>query len=349
MSEHVKTLIMVLGVTLLVWIFAEGESLSTQSLQAVVRLDSGNTAIALSVDPSDSWQGPVEFRVAGSIGEIEELRRVIRGMDSLTLDTRQVGEVSGVIRLAEALRRHPVFAQSGATITHVEPPTVSIVVDALHLVDVPVVAEVSGGQVAGSVEVSPPTVRLRLPVRISLDPDARLIARVPQSALADLRPGARTTIPGVLVEIPSALRNVPGVGLETGVVDVSFTLQTRTSTQAFSSIPFYFSVPSLAFNTFDVEMADGSLFLNQVTLTGPTDLISQIGPSKRYQITAEVALSPGEMETATGTSEAWVEMPPRRVRIAGLPQGVVVEEADLTVRVRVRRRPAEPTPEDTPG
>lgn len=340
--DRFLTALLVAVVTLLIWIFAEGESLSAETFAMEVRIESDVPGLVASAAPTEGrWTGFVEARMAGSIARLNRMHALLRREDAIVLGIEEIGREGGRIRLAEALRRHPLFVDSGVTIHEVDPATVEVIVDELIERTLEVQVETLGAQLQGAAVPSPKQVRLRLPQSLSIDlPDSlAAVAEVPAEMLQALVPGRRTTLPNVRVRLPAGLRELPQTTLDPAAVDVTLTLAARTGETSVANVPVDIRMPGLFADDYTIRVVEGSGFLRDVRLMGPSELVERIGPGRSFQPRAEVFLVPSELDEAlVGRDRAELVREPRLI---GLPSGVDVVGEVPAVRILVSRRDGE--------
>jgi hypothetical protein len=133
MWERLKIVGVVTLMTLLIWLWAETESLQTSQLAARVRiletrsLTPGIPPTAEVVDPPD-WNGLVKLTIGGSNVGIRGAQRDLDGerFISVTELGIDVGPSERVIDLTTYFRELPALARRGIIVTSVDPPTLRV-------------------------------------------------------------------------------------------------------------------------------------------------------------------------------------------------------------------------------
>ncbi|MBL8764248.1 MAG: hypothetical protein JNM07_08255 [Phycisphaerae bacterium] len=351
MWATIRTILGVSFVAILIWVWAESESLSatavTPRLEFVSSGDrSGGGALLVRV-AGPKLAGGVRARVEGSTQAIDTLQRM------LTAPVRLIPGVGGVpatlgahvIDLREALQEHPELARAGVTFESVDPPSVSISIDQLVIRQVTVRAELPGLELDGEAAVTPPTVAIRMPQSV----EGRLAAAVETSApsgfawatpdRAELeRAGA--VGPGTVtarVRLPAVLDGVEGAAVvEPERVSVTFRVKARLGSVVLPSVPVWVSVPPTEGKAWDIEVLDA--FLKDVTVTGPNDLLARIA-SKQLVPVAQVMLGSDELDRRIEAKEAV---------FTGLPSPLQFSAPTMVVRLKITPRAAGASPRTPP-
>lgn len=336
MGDRLRVITLTTVIAVLIWAFAEGQSVRTQTMDLDVRFDEGAPTRYVQVLDS-GWTGTVRVRIDGSNTAVDTLLEAIRGPIRLTAGVDLPGAPGEhVLDLRAALRESEAFRGIGVTIADLDPATARVLVGTLVERDLPVRVELPDGQVEGSLEVNPSTVRVEMPTTVaeSLPPDAVVVARVSVDRLRGLEAGRRQVLGNVAVELPPELVDVSPIRVEPGSVGVALTLRSRTSSIQLPTVPVHVKVAAVAFNDWLVIPQDP--FLRDVTVTGPVEEIERIRTGET-RITGTLELSVDELERAAREGgEATFT-----ARFASLPSPLRFEVEDALVRVRVERRRGE--------
>ncbi len=337
-------------ITALIWLLAESESLRVDKVPVRLsfRTDVDSPSM-IRVEPGQDFNGTVSVRVEGSTSRVESLvaalrkeQHVLAGMPGIPAEPTQ----HATVQLQTVIAGLPIVRDSGVVIAEVDPPTVVLSIDNLATRDCPVRVELPAGQALdGTPEPTPSTVSLRYAASITLPADLTLIARVDPQTLAGLSEGRRTTLSGVTVELPEALRSGDGAARITPPqVTVALTLRSRTSSVTLSTVPVHVRLAPTELAIWDIQVAPGSQLLTDVAVSGPADLIEQLRTEKIKPI-AYVALSFEDLERAAAGGGI-IE---KDAAFCDLPTTVKFEPKQKTVRLTVRRREAGTSPPRTGG
>ncbi len=330
MSVSVRTILLVTIVSLLIWIWSEGESLISRPV--TVRIAFVDDASDLLVRTDESWRGTARVKLEGSTIGITSAEAILGA--PLRLRPGQPGMPTEpgdrqIVDLTEALRGHPDIKRTGVTIVEVDPPNVVVRIVKLVRRELPVRAELPAElQIAGEATVTPAKVILRMPesAAATLPDTASAAAIVSDDDLRRLREDGPQTLPAA-VRLPSSLAGVEPLTITPERVTVTIRLKKNVETVALPSVPVWVSLPPTEGTRWNVEVFDQ--FLRDVTITGPADLIKQIRDHQIIPI-AEVRLSSDELEKSVESKEAV---------ISGLPAGLDCTVASKLVKLKITPRP----------
>ncbi|MFG0306129.1 MAG: hypothetical protein ACF8Q5_07930 [Phycisphaerales bacterium JB040] len=337
MFDRVKTFVLVSVLALLVWVFAESESLQADVLTVDVRIESGSETRYVSIPGDADWTGRLKIELRGGAANMDAVRQRLTEPVVLTAARGEIPDEPGrhQVALRDALRRSEVFGDSGVTIVETDPGDVSVEVDRLVTTEARVRVEVSDAQLAVPAVAQPSRVTIRLPesLRGSLTGDVEVVARVPGSAVANLVPGRATPIPSVPVELPGELRGKGGVTLLRETVSLTLTLASRRESYEYSTLPVHVAVSGVLTTGFRFELGEDQQFLTGVRVSGPADQIERIRRGDVEQALAVVVIGPDAVAGVTEATE--LSLP---IRLTNLPAGVQGEVGDVLIRVRVTPR-----------
>ena len=349
MLQHLRTFGIVSVITLLVWVFAEGESLGTTSVTLEVRLVSDAPNLIVDLGEGESWNGTVEVRLEGPTARLDEVRALLRRPEAIELTTRELGTQSGAVRLAEVLRRHPVFRGSGVTIVDTDPKVVRIEVIRLVEREAKVVVDPDGVALRGLAQAEPSTLVIKMPEDLSEQtPDPlELVVRLRGEMVQGLTPGQAQTIFNIPVELPESLREHADRILGLKPVNVRLTLAVRTETRSLASVPVDLRIPAVVSDRYLARVSQQEQLLTGVQIRGPVEVLDQVGAGKRYTPRIEVFLTPEELSSKVPADGSEVELVVQG-RLIGVPPSVEPAEAPPAVHVFVRRADVEADQEE-PG
>lgn len=333
MMQRAKTVGLVTLVTILVWIFAEAESLTTETVSlGVFFQDDAGSARVVQIAPGENWKDTVEVTVEGSTAAIDALSAQLRRPIVLTPGRETIPLEPGdhTIDLHVALRGHPAFRQKGVSIADVKPGVVTIRIDQLLDLEAKVRVAVSDGEMVSAVESSPATVTITVPesVKSRLGANPEVAALLDSSALRGLPEGQRTTISGVRLALPDGLGGLDNVSLEPPTVNVTVTVQNRTASHLLASVPVQLKIPPVEYGKWDIVVPEEDQFLKDVTVSGPREMIEQI-KAESLRLIAVVPLSFDDLEAGITSKDAV---------FCDLPTPLRFEVQDKSVRLTITRR-----------
>jgi hypothetical protein len=275
MWSAIKTLLLVLLVSSLIWLWAEAESLSTQVLSPRLEPATG-TDWTMRVGETD-WTGSVRVRVRGSSIALAQARRLLAeplrlapGVGGVPADP---GEHS--VDLRAYLGNIPEIARLGVAVDEVDPPVVKIVVDRLATRTIPIRPALEGLEIDGEVRVDPAGAVVRAPVWVfdGLEPNATVSATPDEQALAAFRGDGPQSVRARLA-LPESLAGKPGVTISPQAARLTLKLRGPLRTITLARMPVQLVLPAVESLRYDVELLDP--FVDAVKVTGPRDLVAAL-------------------------------------------------------------------------
>jgi hypothetical protein len=303
MSDKLKTLIVVTLISLLIWTYAESQSIQTRPFPAVRMLipapsstEAGARVVWRTGDGERVFR--VDLEIEGSAVSIDRVRTDLDEAIDLTASAAFPSESGGyTLRLDELLQKHPIFRDSGLSFV-VDPPTVQVEVDTIERVSLPIMApEVTG------VEIRPlvPTAELALPASVWAevrDQITELRLRTDQIDVTTLERGIRTIVPAVLIQRPTQVIDAPFVEISPGAVDVRATLIVPRKSHVISTVRFFLVLPTDQAGKWNVGIKAGDDdFLRDVKVSGPSEIIDQLmDPNSGVALRAYVELTQDQLD-----------------------------------------------------
>lgn len=332
MFRHFKTFVLVTFVTALIWIFAEGESLTRRSLKADVLFETDSAGGRVVAVTDGAWRDKVDIIVQGTASAVTEaesvLRRAIKLRPGMTGIPAQSGEFT--IDLEAALSDVAELSGAGVTIARADPASVTVHIDQLLEKTLPVVLEAPGVDIDGPAELAPTTVKLRLPEQdaalLSADTPARV--RIPAETLAKLVPGRKESIASLPIELPNAVAGARFTKFEPATASVSITLRNNTSSYKLASVPVFVKLAAVELGKWDISINEADRFLTDVTVSGPSDLVERVR-RQDLKVTATVPLSFEELERGITAKDAV---------FSDLPASLRFEVRSARVRLDIQKR-----------
>ncbi len=348
MSIAPRTLALTLVVTLLIWLYAEAESLTR--VQHEAKISFASSPDALLVRAVDGWTGTARLTLEGGAAALARAPRTIELRPGAVGVPSDDGEHTVDLRVA--LRADPTLAQTGLAIIAVEPPTVRIRVRAMEAItDLEIRPDLGAIDLASPATVEPARASIAVPRAIAqqlraLPDGAHVRARPTAQALQGLREGQASRV-RVRLSLPAALED-PDVVITPREADVSVTLRARTAKISLPPVPVQTLLPPGDAGRFRITVGEEDRFLRDVTIDGPADLIEHIR-TREWSIIAVVVLSTDDLDQRVGSKRASFALIRDGV-MTPLPPGVDAEATDTSIRLRIEPiaapavSPANPTP-----
>ena len=279
-KSRTVTIILVTAVTLLIWIWAAGETRERAVLWARVQLEPASNFSTI-VSPRTAQQ--VALTVAGSTRSIQQIRQALDEPLVLKAGTTGIPGEKGahMIGLVDALREQEIFYNTDVSVITTEPDTLEYQVDSLVERTVPVVPVLAGATLGGEAVADPPTVTLTLPSRIvGLVPDSNVVAEPSSGALAELEPGRRQVIQAP-VRLPAELKPYQqDISIEPRSVQLAFTLILRTRSITVPAVPVQIAAPAQDLAEYEVSIMGENQFLADVVIEGAAELVTKFEQEK---------------------------------------------------------------------
>lgn len=277
-----RTMLGVTLVTVLVWIFAEGESLKTERFGARAGFLASDPEVSdVIIEASAGWSGAITVELEGSNTALGGLDALFERRIELTpgafggLVPSEPGE--HVIDLAQVISRMPGIAEQGVRVLSVQPERVSARVIRMTDVELPVVTRLPSGS-QGQASATPEIISARMPEGLArrLGADAIAIARVDRSAIDGLAPGRAVTLSDVVLELPLALVGEPYVEPSRRQVNVTVRVEAQTDRVTLRSVPVWIRRPAFNADRLILSLPAEDQTIASVEVSGPSPLISQI-------------------------------------------------------------------------
>ncbi len=333
--EKVETYAIVTVLAALIWLYAEDQNAKVYNNEpGQVRFVSPQGR-ELLIEPATAQE--VRLSVRCTSGQLARLRKTLEEapLDIVLTDNPARSDALEQVVLRDQLAKHERINAIGAAVTEVLPRTVSVRVERLERVVLPVAANVGDAALAGPPTLDPPQASIKVP--------ASLVAGVEglrfEVALRDV-PNLATLATGVAhtaelpLSVPPELR-LANTRPTPATARLTFTLGSQTDTLKLTTVPVDVRKPASAEGTFVVTLAEENQFLRDVELTGPNDAIAVI---RRTGLRAILALSSEELEAGLKS----------KLPTLDLPSGVNVVSSILPVNLTITRlstpSPAPPAP-----
>lgn len=332
MADKLKTYGLVTGLALLIWAFAEVQSLRTQDISANVSVET--PAPDLFVGLPEEWTGAVSLRVEGGTGSVDDIEEALRVPVRIGVPAEPGRHT---VNLANALRESPAIAQAGVTIAETDPETLDVEIVRMTTRDVPVSVVLEGVETDGQPTPEPAQIRVHLPAESELSDSARFVVRIGDELASGLTPGRSERLVGLGLEAPETLTGLPGVRYEPERVDVQLRLRSRTASIVLPSVPVHVQIAAVGAEDWIVRPeSQDDQFLRDVTVTGPSAEIARIERGE-LRITARAVLSFTELERAVlSGGNLGVE-----AVFSELPTSLAFSGDSMRVNLVIERRPSE--------
>ena len=307
MLKQGPTILVVSLVTLVIWLFAEGENVRRDTVVATVQVvPPANSNIVAWVQGDTPWDGRVNVTLSGPTIGIDNVRARLRQPILLTPGMEGFNPAPGdhTLELRTLLRSVPDIRETGVSVEETEPRTIVAHADVLQMIEIPVRVEVAAAELDGAPEPNVSRVQVQIPslARSRITPDTALILRLGPELLATLARGRRETVQAVPFELPPELTGVRGFRLSVPTARVSLTLKERTTSWTIPSVPVQIRIAPGQLTRYRVAIPETDQFLRDVKVTGPSEEIAKIRAGE-LRVIAMITLSDRDL-TSGITSKA---------------------------------------------
>ncbi|MEM9021852.1 MAG: hypothetical protein AAGC44_14950 [Planctomycetota bacterium] len=323
--DSIGTLLLVLLVSVLVWLYAEDANVKQYTNYAVSIEFQPPTDREMRIEPSGER---VLISFSGSNGQFQQLQERIRDRSlvyQLSFDPNDPApEVEVDLR---QVIEDQLLQELGVNLTEIEPRTVIVQGEAIENVTIPVVLDTRQVSLANTPEVRPAQVSFRVSHSVAEKlRDQVATARLTDEHLARLVPGQDVSLTNVPITPPDAAGNAPPSETRVSVVirqadnNARLTLNERA---------VMLSYPPSLNQRFVLELNEGSRFANNLELEGPRDQIEAVRQSVGNELVwATVRLTNDEVESAIDNNGIIVKtidlIAPAGVRLVSEPMSVTI-------------------------
>ena len=326
LREHLETLVFALVLTLVIWLWAEGESVTVETVEMTVRFVAPEGS-GLLIEPASPE--PVEVTVEAATRQLRVFREMFaRQAIEHTLRYDPQAPLRRQVVVGDVLEAAGV-GELGLAIREVQPETIPVRVERMVEVELPVRVRVGDAPLAGSPTVQPESVTLRLRESLaSAAGDASIEVPLSRLDLAEV-PRDEPYSTTVDLSVPPELRG-EHTRITPSSAEVTFTLTEVTDEVTLTTVPVVVSASPLLLARYDIEVPEEQRVLRDVELSGPRAVIEQIrerNPAVR-RVVAE--FSPTEADLASGSATL-----PLSLRV---PAGVTVTSPIPTVTITATPR-----------
>jgi hypothetical protein len=324
----IKTYALVSIVSVLIWVWAEAESLSTVPVSPRVELVTSGTDVTARVLDA-SWNGTVRMRLRGSSASVSQAQSRLATAVTFKPGIGGIPATPGehVVGMVDALRNHPELARLGVNFIDVEPAIIRIKIDALASRTIPLQPVLPGVDLAGEAKVSPEqvTIRVREGELESLPAVLTASATPDQDTLSALVGDGPHTV-AARITIPSLPSWIGPVTVEPARAQVTFTRRGQAVTVTVAEAAVWVVLPPDQAGAWIVTPEARSVA--NVRITGRRELLDQLRASPDG-VRAYVVLRAADL--AEGVKDA-------PITFTVTPSMLKFECDVQTVRVKIERR-----------
>ena len=332
-SEVLKTLLFVIPLTFLIWIYAERAQV----------LDNGKAQVLFNVTVSEPTQTaevveggntPITLTLSGPRAAVERLKAFFeRRSTNQSLSFQLAGSYRAgtepTIPVVDLINSDPTVQASGVTITEAVPPAVKVKIDRLVTRDVPIRLPADLSRNLQNVVLDPTTVRVRGPESVL----ATYFSEYSEPVTANLSAYASTlNTPGphVLEQVPIQLpKDLPKDAVSVSPAAMKSIRFDVSASESDFVIP---SVPIATMRLLTLEgrgvVESNTRTITNVRVRGPIESIRKLGGDvPEVRPVAVLRITPENVRAGRGNAA---------VQVTDLPPNVVVIEQPAPVEFTIR-------------
>jgi hypothetical protein len=327
--ETLESLLLVTVVTLLVWLYAEGEVVQSHTRSVPVAFVSPHGQQPLVIHPMGEPEADavttVDVTFRASAGQMQTVTQATNAGPveiAVTPPNTPAGDEQ-TINLRSALANSRL-GQLGVNISGTDPPSFTVHVEPTRTIALPIRVDTGDLRLAEPPSVEPLQVKVRVPATFA--PQARngqVIADVDRQRLRELAPNEAHSLE-VGLRLPGWLDR-PHVSLLSDTARVELTIENHTEQFVVEEVPIHINADITLLQRYRVSLANRRSVLERVTLVGPVDAIERIRRGQ-FQVWAEVRPTLDQIQSDVETVKLHLHCP-EGVRVtSSLPRvGLSVE------------------------
>jgi hypothetical protein len=342
-ADSIRTVVVVTTLAVVVWLFAETESLGQEQLPARVTFQPAASATPeFLVTPLEGFDGEITLDVRGGRNALIDLSLALQR--PIVLEPgKGVPKADGLheIDLLDAIGRRPLLQKTGATIDYVRPPRAAVRLERLVEITAPIVFDAAGLEIEGPVAITPEVARLRLPQSLAplVTAETPVRATLDTQARSGLTPGPTTV--EVELEAPRAVAGRAGVALLDPTAALSLTVSAASNSRRFRAVPVQVLLPPIEADDYRVELDQESQFI-AVELKAPRSVLDLLD---REDTALVAVLSLSDIDLASGVTEKGVSFAIMGGgRLVSPPASAAFYPERETVSFTIEPREARPAP-----
>jgi len=325
--ESAETYLIVTVITVMVWLYAEGENVRSYSgVTAQVKFVAPPGA-DLAITPGQPRSVELSFR--SSTGAYANLTRLIDA-GPIELPVRANGDDPEQSIVLPQLLADTQLGSMGLSDLTTQPEVMTVRVEPMVSVNLPVSVRAGDVRLAKPPQVEPLEVAVRMPRSLADGPRLpRLEVRLDNTDLTALE----VNVPHNLelpLQLPPQLEGQQ-VSLAQNTARVEFTIRKQTDSYTIPLVPILVLAPPSQMAAYELSIDENLRVLRDVEVTGPSDAIERIR-SGEASVVAQFRLTASDLEQQITSAALTLT----------LPDGVQAESAVPSISFEITPRP---TPE----
>ena len=318
--ERIETYFVVTVITVLIWMYAEGEIVDIHTETVRVGFVA-KTGLDLSIVPQHEVE--VEITFEASNAKLDEIQQVISNSIQIEMapapnGTGQREPVDIAVRLNDQIKR-----ETGVIVTSTRPPVIDVLVQEMQEVQMTVDPPVIEAVTLTEWTTEPTTVTVKMPDTLArtLSPDLAVIAKLDFARLRTMEAGVPQS-ENPKLSLPPELQSVSGIQISPSKVHVSYSIIKRNETLTLGSVPIHIMGPPGLLTLYDIELPPEDQVLPDVELEGPVEVIERIRVNE-LRVVALIIPTREQLESASDAlpvtffkpDSVTVKTPPKSVSV----------------------------------
>ncbi|MEQ9459506.1 MAG: hypothetical protein RIG82_00955 [Phycisphaeraceae bacterium] len=330
MRERIETILTVIVVTLLVWLYAEGRVATSYTDQRV--LLNFETRSGAPIDYRGPERVSVSFKASPSIKR--EFDQLAAAGVTVVVDDLVPGIPDQRTLVLSDILNETDLGRRGVAVLSTSPATAEVQIIRLRTVTVPVQYRTQGFDLVPPPVIDPREVSLTLPESVDV-PESDLFALLSLDAsdLGGLVEGVERSQSVRLQPSPAAVSK--WTALSPSDARITYTVKQTRDVLELTTVPVRVNLPVGLAEEYAISVPESERFIPTLAMSGPVDAIQRVR-SGEQAVWVELRPSREQLEAAAEAIPPEVELMP----ILVAPAGLTAEVGLTTVTVEVQRRAA---------
>lgn len=304
MFSALRTVALVTLCAVVLWVFAESESLGEFSGLTTLRFsESGGESADRLVQADESFDGTITVDFVGSKAGISRCEAELTRGVVLTPGMSGVPAADGrhTINLLRALQDYAPMKQTGVRLVSVTPQAVEIEVREIVTVQAPIEPVLEGVRVVGEIALTPDRVAVRLPRAAAGGDVVRVQARLDPSQASRL-PSSGPVRAELQLIPPARWAALAGFSMERATTNAEFTIGGLSVSESLRSVPVQLVLPPVEIGKWEVSIVPEDRFL-AAEVSGPAEAIERLRSGSEAMI-AVISISSDELRAKIPAKQA---------------------------------------------
>jgi len=323
--DTLETLVLVTVITVLVWLYAEGEVVRTYREPVPVKFVAPPGQGPLMIDPESSGEtgGVIEVEAIfrASAGQIQTITQSLReGPIEVPVEPPSEDAPDGVeqeINLRQALANSRL-GQLGVNIADTNPVSETVHVESMKTITRPIRVKTGDIPLSEPATVEPQAAELEVPAsRVARAQNWPVVAEVNQRRLRAAKPGQSQTL-SVNLDLADWVADQPAVQLKQRSAKVTLTLDNNTESLVLEAVPIRVNAPASLLERYSIHLPADRRQVRLVQVAGPAEAIDRIR-SGQFEVWAEIRPTEQRLEKGRRQAPLSLHLPPEVTARADLP------------------------------